>query len=87
MFPIDSSTEAENLRSEQESACPQRHKVRPLTWMVAAALMPLLCYDVWQTLHDAKHRHEAHAAAPLSASSTASSDVLRDKPLSGSVLQ
>jgi hypothetical protein len=32
-------------------------KVHPLTWIVSAALMPVLVWDVWQTLHDIKQHH------------------------------
>ena len=37
----------------------ERRRIQPLTWIVAAALMPVLVYDVWQTVQDVKHRHEA----------------------------
>ena len=62
MFLIDELPEGEDVLCGQAPARPQRHKVRPLTWVVAAALMPLLAYDVWQTLQDVKHRHQAYAS-------------------------
>jgi hypothetical protein len=36
----------------------ERRRIRPLTWIVAVALTPVLIYDVWQTVQDVKHRHE-----------------------------
>ena len=41
----------------------RRRRVRPLTWIVTAALIPVLIYDVWQTVHDIKHHHEVRAYA------------------------
>jgi hypothetical protein len=38
-------------------------RVRPLTWIVTAALIPVLIYDVWQTVQDVKHHHEIRAYA------------------------
>ena len=75
MFLVDELPEGEDelsgqAPSEQAPARPQRHKVHPLTWVAAAALMPVLVYDVWQTLQDVKHRHHAYAshayASPMS---------------------
>ena len=43
-------------------------KVHPITWIVSAALMPVLVWDVWQTMHDINARH--HSASPLSAAAT-----------------
>jgi hypothetical protein len=36
----------------------ERRRIRPLTWIVAVALTPVLIYDVWHTVQDVKHRHE-----------------------------
>ena len=41
----------------------RRPRVRPLTWIVAAAFVPVLIYDVWQTVQDVRHRHEVRAYA------------------------
>jgi hypothetical protein len=27
----------------------QRHKTHPITWVATAAIIPLLCWDAWQT--------------------------------------
>ena len=31
----------------------QRHKTHPVTWVVTAAIIPLLCWDAWQTYKEA----------------------------------
>jgi hypothetical protein len=31
----------------------QRHKTHPLTWVATAAIIPLLCWDAWQTYKEA----------------------------------
>ena len=41
----------------------ERRRVQPLTWIVAAALMPVVVYDVWQTLHDVRQRQQIRAYA------------------------
>jgi hypothetical protein len=43
----------------QESTTPQsvpaqRHKTHPVTWVVTAAIIPLLCWDAWQTYKEAR---------------------------------
>jgi hypothetical protein len=42
-----------------------RHRIHPLTWVVAAALMPVLCWDAWQSLQEAKQRVHTHAGAQI----------------------
>lgn len=44
---------------EQVGARPRRRTVQPLTWIVSVALIPVLLYDVWQTVQDVQHRHAA----------------------------
>jgi len=46
-------------------AAPARHRTHPLTWIVTAALLPLLCWDAWQSLQEAKTRSRTHSA-PIS---------------------
>jgi hypothetical protein len=43
----------------------RRRRVHPLTWATLAAVMPLLGWDVWQTLQDVKHRHEVSQVRSL----------------------
>ena len=38
-----------------------RRRIQPLTWIVTVALMPVLLYDVWQTVQDVKQRHRVRA--------------------------
>lgn len=53
-------------------ARPLRRMVQPLTWIVSAALVPVLLYDVWQTVQDVNQRHAAAVAhTTVSLSSTA----------------
>lgn len=40
-----------------------RRRVQPLTWIVTAALMPVLIYDAWATVLEVKHRQDARAHA------------------------
>lgn len=57
---------------ERIPARPRRHTVRPLTWIVSLGLMPVLLYDVWQTVQDVNRRHAAAAAeSTVNLSSTA----------------
>jgi hypothetical protein len=57
---------------EQVPARPRRRTVQPLTWIVSAALVPVLLYDVWQTARDVNHRHAAAAThTTVNLSSTA----------------
>jgi hypothetical protein len=32
----------------------QRHKTHPITWVATAAIIPLLCWDAWQTYKEAR---------------------------------
>ena len=32
----------------------QRQKTHPVTWVVSAAIIPLLCWDAWQTYKEAR---------------------------------
>jgi hypothetical protein len=39
----------------QESTTPQSvPKTHPVTWVVTAAIIPLLCWDAWQTYKEAR---------------------------------
>ena len=38
-----------------------RRRIQPVTWIVTIALMPVLLYDVWQTVQDVKQHHAARA--------------------------
>lgn len=72
MFLIGELPEGEDVLLTRAPARPQRSKVHPLTWIAAAALMPVLAYDVWQTLQDVRHRHQAYpTAASVSPSAAA----------------
>lgn len=51
-------------------------RVHPLTWIVGAALTPVLVWDVWQTMHDIQQRHQA-SAFPLTAAATVMSNRTR----------
>jgi len=59
VFLNDELTEDEPVYSERASARRLRHRVHPLTWIGLVAVVPLLSWDVWQTLQDVRHRHEA----------------------------
>src|SRR3981081_1917166 len=37
-----------------QSVPAQRHKTHPVTWVVTAAIIPLLCWDAWQTYKEAR---------------------------------
>ena len=37
-----------------QSVPEQRHKTHPVTWVVTAAIIPLLCWDAWQTYKEAR---------------------------------
>jgi hypothetical protein len=37
-----------------QSVPAQRHKTYPVTWVVTAAIIPLLCWDAWQTYKEAR---------------------------------
>ena len=32
----------------------QRHKIHPVTWVATAAIVPILCWDAWQTYKDTR---------------------------------
>jgi hypothetical protein len=38
-----------------------RRRIQPVTWIFTIALMPVLLYDVWQTVQDVKQHHVARA--------------------------
>ncbi len=46
-------------------AAPARHRTHPVTWIVAAALLPLLCWDAWESMQEAKLRSRTRSA-PIS---------------------
>lgn len=56
---------------ERVLARPRRRTVQPLTWIVSLAVVPVLLYDVWQTVQDVNHRHAAAAHTAVSLSVTA----------------
>jgi hypothetical protein len=37
-----------------QSVPAQRQKIHPVTWLVTAAIFPLLCWDAWQTYKEAR---------------------------------
>jgi hypothetical protein len=37
-----------------QSVAAQRHKTHPITWVATAAIIPLLCWDAWQTYKEAR---------------------------------
>jgi hypothetical protein len=37
-----------------QTVAARRHKTHPVTWVVTAAIIPLLCWDAWQTFKEAK---------------------------------
>jgi len=41
------------------AAPAERRRVHPATWIAAAALLPLVCWDARQTLHDVSLRRQA----------------------------
>jgi hypothetical protein len=58
-----------------------RRRIQPLTWIFTVALMPVLLYDVWQTVQDVKQHHVAHAydaAMNLASRASAGPDGLPD---------
>ena len=59
----DGLPECKDALPERTPARGERHRIRPLTWIVSVALVPVLLYDVWQTVQDVKHRHAAGAYA------------------------
>ena len=63
MYLNDECPEGENLPSEQAPALPERRRVHPITWVAAAALLPLLVWDIRETLQDVKHRQASAASA------------------------
>lgn len=61
------STRDGTLR-ERAPARRARRRIQPLTWIVTVAVIPVLLYDVWQTVQDVKQRHVvrgAHMTADL----------------------
>ena len=45
--------------SSVEHAMTPRRRMHPMTWVAAAALLPLVCWDAWQTQHEIRARREA----------------------------
>jgi len=37
-----------------QSVAAQRYKTHPITWVATAAIIPLLCWDAWQTYKEAR---------------------------------
>ena len=61
MCLANQSPERHGMHRHQVPARPKRRTVRPLTWITTVALMPVLLYDVWQTVQDVKHHHAGGA--------------------------
>lgn len=59
MCLADGLSKIDDVLPERVPPRRQRHRIQPLTWIVAVALTPVLLYDVWQTVRDVKHRHSA----------------------------
>ena len=70
MCLADRVSEIDDALAERVPPRQRRRRIQPLTWIVTAALTPVLLYDVWQTVQDVKHRHAAggYTAANLSSS-------------------
>ena len=45
--------------SSTERAMTRRRRIHPLTWVAAAALLPLVCWDAWQTQHEVRAKRAA----------------------------
>jgi hypothetical protein len=55
---------AETLRaSASQPATAQRGKMHAVTWVVTAALIPLLCWDVWRSQQEAHMRRQVSTAS------------------------
>ena len=65
MFLSDKLPEREDALSGQVPKGSQRSRVHPLTWAALVAMLPLLSWDVWQTMQDVKHRHQASQVRSL----------------------
>lgn len=81
MCLANQSPERHGTHLNQLPARPKHRTVQPLTWIVTVALMPVLLYDVWQTVQDVKHHHAGGAtdtAANLSSPAAARSHRLSD---------
>ena len=63
----DELPEREDAFCEQVSKGSQRSRVHPLTWAALVAMLPFLSWDVWQTMQDVKHRHQASQVKSLTA--------------------
>jgi hypothetical protein len=70
----DGLSNRDGVLRERAPARRGRRRIQPLTWIVTVAVMPVLLYDVWQTVQDVKHRHAAggYASAVELSSSAAS---------------
>jgi hypothetical protein len=66
---------------ERLAARRARRRIQPLTWIFTVALLPVLLYDVWQTVQDVKQHRVARAydaAMNLGARASARPDGLPD---------
>ena len=59
MCRVHGLAEFEDALRERTPARRQPRRIQPLTWIVTAALMPVLLYDGWQTVRDVKQHHLA----------------------------
>ena len=53
---LDYSTDETAFTEIAPRAAAKRYRVHPLTWVAAAGLIPILCWDAWQSLQEAKQR-------------------------------
>lgn len=65
MYLADGIPELDDTLPERFPAPRARSRIQPLTWIVSAALMPVLLYDVWQTVQDVKQHHVTRAYVAL----------------------
>jgi hypothetical protein len=61
MCLADGLPELDDTLPERLPARRARRRIQPLTWIFAVALLPVLLYDVWQTVQDVKQHHVARA--------------------------
>jgi len=50
----DASPAKASRAATPQSVPAQRHKTHPITWVVTAAIIPILCWDAWQTYKDVR---------------------------------
>jgi len=60
--------ERKDALREPIPARPERQRIQPLTWIFTVALMPVLLYDVWQTVKDVKQHRVTRACIAVNLS-------------------